>query len=822
MKQHLLIWSLFLGALAGLSLMPEDPLPALIQKMQKWKDQYPQEKVFLVIDRGTYTIGETVWVKAFCTLEGQPSFLSKILYVDLVNNQTGQIVEKKMLKLDAKGASETALDINKDWLTGNYTLRAYTLWMKNFPQFIFQKSIFLYGKDFRKTSPTPSNNLVQLQFFPEGGELVAGVTNYLAFQATDRNGLPVAIQGSIQSGKQTIPFQSLHNGMGVIEFEPEAGASYTTQANVPIQKVSFPPIKNEGIALHVNNNSPNRATVLVQRADQAKEKYGKLFVIAQMNGKPVLTAKLNLDEDQNSFLIPKKDLPAGIVQVTIFAEDGKPLAERIFFVHNYSVLTPELSLDTLQKGARQKNHWTYQWSSTSPASLVAFVQDPGLASPVGVDDHLLSSLLLTSEIRGYVHQPGYYFAGKDTARANRLDLVMLTNGWRRFNWNALRNQDTVLLKYPVESSIQISGNMKKSEKGATVTNGKVGFIIKTEDSTTILSDAQLTDKGEFMVSGLDFNKSAKINFLGTENKRVDLPVNVTLYPSYIDSLRQVYPYQPLVNLDTFNLKTGNSSMANYLRGSIEKVDSFGKEYLANVTVTAKKKSPQDSLNAAYATGQFENVGSIIDPGKFPAYQSVWQIVQASVPGINVQGDMNNPNVYFNRFSGNDVFTSMSTGNTEAQAAMPGTDGGILYILNELPVSKEIINTLMPVDIALIKAVRGPEGFVLGASEGALIFYTKKGTERRTAIYDKDFATLNRMGYDIPRVFYQPDYTRFPQLQKAVPDTRATLYWDSNPKAEKDSRYHIRFHNNDQAKSYKLVIQGLDANGQIILLEKEVQ
>jgi hypothetical protein len=399
---------------------------------------------------------------------------------------------------------------------------------------------------------------------------------------------------------------------------------------------------------------------------------------------------------------------------------------------------------------------------------------------------------------------------------------MLTNGWRRFNWNALRNQDTVLLKYPVESSIQISGNMKKSEKGATVTNGKVGFIIKTEDSTTILSDAQLTDKGEFMVSGLDFNKSAKINFLGTENKRVDLPVNVTLYPSYIDSLRQVYPYQPLVNLDTFNLKTGNSSMANYLRGSIEKVDSFGKEYLANVTVTAKKKSPQDSLNAAYATGQFENVGSIIDPGKFPAYQSVWQIVQASVPGINVQGDMNNPNVYFNRFSGNDVFTSMSTGNTEAQAAMPGTDGGILYILNELPVSKEIINTLMPVDIALIKAVRGPEGFVLGASEGALIFYTKKGTERRTAIYDKDFATLNRMGYDIPRVFYQPDYTRFPQLQKAVPDTRATLYWDSNPKAEKDSRYHIRFHNNDQAKSYKLVIQGLDANGQIILLEKEVQ
>lgn len=820
MKHPLWLLPLLLSSFLALNNLPEDPLPVLIKKMQVWKEQYPQEKVFLHADRGSYSIGESIWLKAWCTLDGQPSFLSKILYVDLVNNQNGEVVSKKMLRLDQLGSAHAVLDINKDWNSGNYTLRAYTLWMQNFPAFIHQKSIYIYGKDFRKTN-SPIPNTIHLQFFPEGGELITGVTNYLAFKATNNQGLPVPFNGTLQNGSQSIPLVALHDGMGVVEFEPTS-APLTLQSKFQTAKLEMPKVQTEGIALHVNNSSPTRATIMVQRSEQNKEKFSRLYVIAQMQGKPILTAKLNLDEDQNSFLLPKKDLPAGIVQITVFAENGMPLAERLLFIHNFSIVKPVLTLDTLQTGARKLNHWTFQLPSPQSYSLSTLVSEAAMSSRIGIDENILTSLLLTSDIKGYVHQPGYYFSSKDTAVTNRLDLVMLTHGWRRFDWNALRNNDTVVLKYPVESSIQIVGKMNKTEKGAVVKDGKVGFIIKTEDSTTILSEAKLTDKGEFMVNGLDYNKSATVHYLGTENKRADVPVNVKLYPSFIDSLQKVFPYQPLVNLDTFNIKSGSDPLAQYLRASIEKVDTFGKEYLANVTVTAKKRSPQDSLNAAYATGQFENVGMIIDPGKFPQYQTVWQVVQASVPGINVQGDPFNPNVFFNRYAGNDVFSSMSADNPEAQAAMPGTAGGILYILNELPVSKDIINTLMPEDVALIKAVRGPEGFVLGASEGALIFYTKKGAARRTAIYDKDFASLNRMGYDIPRIFYQPDYTQFPGLNKAAPDNRNTLYWEGKPTPKVDGKYHIRFHNNDQAKSFKLVVQGIDTNGQIIWLEQVVQ
>ncbi|HEX6915818.1 MAG TPA: MG2 domain-containing protein, partial [Chitinophagaceae bacterium] len=111
-------------------------------------EEFPQEKVFVQTDRSWYVGGETIWMKAWCTLDGSPSFLSRILYVDIVNAD-GAVIGKKMYKLDSMASTPADFVIPYDLKSGNYRINAYTLWMLNFPDYVFSKDVFIYGSDYR-------------------------------------------------------------------------------------------------------------------------------------------------------------------------------------------------------------------------------------------------------------------------------------------------------------------------------------------------------------------------------------------------------------------------------------------------------------------------------------------------------------------------------------------------------------------------------------------------------------------------------------------------------------------------------------------------
>jgi hypothetical protein len=801
------------------------------QGLVKFHENYPQEKVYLQTDRNYYAVGETIWMKAWVTLDGKPSYLSRILYVDLINSD-GFVADKRMYKLDSSGAISFDMQLKSELITGNYTIRAYTLWMLNFPEFVFNSELYILGVDRKVTSGAKVTQQLNLQLFPEGGELVNDLESVVAFKAYDSYGNPVAITGNVTdaSGKNVATINTDHDGMGVFRITPVAGQTYTASATAAggrTAKVKLPAAKAEGIVMRINNNAAARLTVILQRKTAQESLYNRLLIVAQMHNTTVFQGEVNFAEGASAASIPKKALPPGIIQVTIFDSLGNPLTERLAFVKNTNAISPELVKETVSLTAKAKNMVSIDLKDVRKPNLSVCVTDvstDNLSDPVNI----IASSLLSSDLRGIINDPNYYFKGNDTSTNKHLDILMMTHGWRRFVWKDMLAGNLPTLRFPVESNLSIRGKVTRPGNNTRITEGHVNMILKAQDSTSLMSEAKITDKGEFMVDDLFFRKEATLSYQAINDKKQMAATEVTLYPNYIDSLKKTTtPYTGFFNYDPVK---GNDKLNETLLAAVHAVDTFlrGPEYLTAVTVKARKLSPADSLNNAYTAGLFMFGGRRVDPGK-TGYFSLWQLVR-TVPGFVVEGDMKSPTVSLSRTAGLGVFSN-NGGSANGDATFAGADGGapeagsldyvqngIAFFLNEIPVSRDVLDNLSMADVAFIKTYVGAESFAIGPYNGVVSVYTHKGASISRNILDKSFARTTVSGYSPTREFFSPDYSLNPALQ-STPDNRITLLWNPHATTDKQGKLNIKFFNNDKSKKVKVLIQGLDADGRFVYREQ---
>jgi hypothetical protein len=785
--------------------------------LDAWRNDYPQEKVFLQTDKSYYNTGDIIWIKAWCATTEGPTYLSKIIYIDLVDEK-GNVRLKKMYQLDSLGATAADFEIPANLPAGNYSLNGYTLWMLNFPEFISQKNVYIYssGNTHNLNLNQLKRNKLLIEFFPEGGHLIAGNENRIAFKATDNYGSPVTCKGHISdnSGKKIIDFETEHDGMGSFEFMVEPGKKYTAVVEAANAALNYllPEPREEGISLKVTGN-PGRIFALIHRGEKNKEAYSKLTVVAQLNYTVVHTSILDIDQGQTAVSISKKNLPPGIMQITVFDENKRPLAERIVFVENYQLVSPDIKMELTNFSAKGKNRLNFSLDSVSASSVSCLIT--AYDSSLNYQENIASYLLLGSEIKGNINRPSYYLKDKSATTLKHLDLLLMTQGWRRYRWEKLIAGEKIPLKYAVESAISFRGTVFKSDRKDPVTEGKVSFIIHGIDSTSILAEAGLTDKGEFLLSDINYKKKAEVAYMGTNNKKENFIVDVKMTPNYIDSLSKS-AFTPSLNLDTLSRAGQHSQLLAYLKAGANDSSQF--KVLTGVTVRARKMDRLDSLNSEYATGVFQ-MGKSVDPSAFPQYSSVWQMLLAAVPGITIEGNPFDPMVSFNRFGGQRIVSPVDvtseTGGTDISVPSVVEETGIAYFLNEVNVSKDVINTLAVDDIAFIKVLKN-EAAALGASQGAIAFYTKTGTNISARPYDKSYTRQNFEGYAIHKEFFSPDYSQ--HATKSGDDNRFTLFWSGSIRPAKDGKYRFEFYNNDTNKKFYCLIQGIDADGQLILKE----
>ncbi|MEO8819202.1 MAG: hypothetical protein ABI267_01635 [Ginsengibacter sp.] len=793
--------------------------------LKKLNTDYPQEKLYLQFDRSLYNPGETIWFKAYLFSGSFPSMISKTLYVELTDSK-GKILQQISAPVFISGASGS-LEIPPDF-SGNVFVRAYTKWMLNFDSsFLYTKSFLvttaqksvekLHKSSAQKIHPVAARFLPpELKFFPEGGNLILGIESRVAFNATDQNGMPVKISGEIldNEGKKITSFFCVHAGMGSFLLRPEKNQQYNAawkDGQGEIHETLLPSAKQNGIVLEVHNLKNQIGFTVKRRQDS--DLYSYVSVVAQMNQQLIYKATIDLSKtDSVTGTIPIENFPAGIVQITVFTPHEEPLAERIVFANpdGYS-FKANLNLTTANLQHRGKNVITIDVPDTILSNLSVAVTDADL-NPGTEEDNIYSHLLLTSDIKGYVYHPAYYFSSNADSVAQYLDLVMMTNGWRRFKWEKVLAGDFPALNYLPANYLSVNGQVKGLNK-RVLPDKQINGILELKNNKKEFLNIPVSDDGKFNFSGMIFYDSAKLYYQFNKDKKNKLTSRATL------DIKENLLDAPL------HLQPANDGLSNFFkpdsitltenkqihRDQINELENRKLQTLKTVVVDKKIKTKKDLMDDEYTSGMFSNGSAynsrIILPDDDPAFHNSINLLyylQSRIPGLQV-----NPNATVNAITWRGSVTSlfvdeMSQRTLDINTAKIEEDAS--YILS-LPMS----------EIAMVKIFDPPFMGAWGAGPGgAIAVYTKKAGSDNQKV--KGLGYVDMIGYSPVREFYSPDYSV--PAKADVGDYRTTLLW--TPFILTDKNHYsvtLSFYNNDITKKIKIVIEGCNEDGKLTRIEK---
>ncbi|HKH61505.1 MAG TPA: hypothetical protein VKA49_11775 [Flavitalea sp.] len=765
--------------------------------LNKLDTEYPQEKLYVQFDKNFYSPGETIWFKAYLFAANTPSLISKTLYAELLDDQ-GKVLQRKTAPVVLSGAA-AAFDLPVNTNTSIVFVRVYTRWMLNFDSsFLFLKALPIVAAQKETPKASKAQPVWYLQFFPEGGDLIQGIESRVAFKATDHRGLPIPVAGDIvdSKGKKIAAFSSVHNGMGYLRLQPEGNEQYKARWKDPsgaAKETNLPTAKQKGLVLEVIN-----AGKKIQFALKRSENIGQsdVHVVAQMHQQLLYRAKAKLANNPvTSGAIPVEGLPTGIVQVTVFSEDEKPLAERIVFVNqqqHYFITDLNAPLKKLEK--RQKNVIQIDVPDTIVCNLAVSVTDADLNVPQKGEDDIFSHILLTSDIKGYVHQPGYYFSSEADSVAAHLDLVMMTNGWRRFKWEEVLAGRWPTVHEKPDGYLGIQGKISGVNK-SLLSQKEVMGILQTKNGAKQFLTIPIEPDGSFFVQDILFFDTAKIyyQFNNDKDKVLSSRANFDIRNTFINQSLKLPPDKEwLARLEKDSVNSLKSrTIAQKVIDGQKKVQT-----LATVEVTAQAKSKKQKMDEEYTSGLFTGDGTTFitedDPFAVSAL-SVFQYLQGKVAGLQITSGAGTPTLSWRG----------------------GTPD--LY-LDQMQMDASTLQGIPMSDVAMVKVFRPPFfGGFGGGSGGAIAVYTKKGTSGNQNVKGLDAVTIH--GYSEMREFYSPDYSR-PDDAHSADDFRTTLYWNPFVYTDRDHRRLVlSFHNNDITKRIRVVVEGFNVEGKLTRIEK---
>lgn len=783
--------------------------------LSKLNEEYYQEKIYVHFDRSLYAPGETIWFKAYLFTGTVVPAASKTMYAELLD-ENGKVLQRKTAPVILSSIA-SSFDLPDNLTGGTVYVRAYTRWMLNFDSsFLFSKAIpVLSSKQAESKSVSPPSKINTtltksspsffLQFFPEGGDLAEEVESRVAFKATNGSGLPANINGNIFDSKKNkiTSFATAHDGMGVLKLLPKAAEKYTAvwkdQFGATHETV-LPAAKPNSIVLEVNN-FPDAIEFKIKRPPDGSPTIPSVYVVAHINQQLVYRAKANFSKTNSpSGVIPTGNFPSGIVQVTMFTPEEKPIAERIIFINpTASTFITDLNAALKDLNKRKKNVIQVDVPDSILTNLSIAVTDAEL-DPVQQAENIYSAVFLTSDIKGYVHNPAYYFSSEADSVINHLDLVMMTHGWRRFNWEAVLSGNFPQIKYKPENYLSIEGRMYGVNK-TLMTNREINSIIQLKSGNNQYMNAAIQPDGKFFFPDLVFYDTAKFFYQlnNDKNKSVTSRASFEIKNNFLkDALR----FRPDSSILLSIPKPDNTVFIKNREIYQEqlKLDELNKvKVLQSVVITTKKKTIQEIVDQEYSSGMFSGGNATVilpdDNPSFAASRNVFEYLQSRMAGLQIS------------FNGSDYVISWRGSPTST-------------FLNEMTVEPSVIQNIPMSDVAMVKIFPPPFfGAFGGGSGGAIAVYQKKGASAAEAIKGLDYVNIN--GYSPIKEFYSPDYSK--PDEKGETDIRKTLYWNPFVITEKKNRrILLTFYNNDITKKIKIIIEGFNEEGKITRAEKVLQ
>jgi TonB-dependent SusC/RagA subfamily outer membrane receptor len=817
----------------------EDAFPQKISKaFEVYKTTRSGEKIYIHLDKSIYHYSDDIWFKIYLTdgLTNLPDTLSHIAYVELIN-ESGSIISSKKVKIE-NGVGNGDFSLSKDFIEGTYKVRSYTNYLRNFgDEFYYHRDITILNGNLENqnqikntgTKEKTSSSLVKiskpfyLDFFPEGGDMVVEVTNPVGFKATNLQGKGIDIAGKIVNTKDEVitTFESYKFGIGSFFFRPIIGEKYRAVVNYENNEWTFdlPKSLTSGYTMRVNNITDGVIKILLKT--NIPGGLEDCTLVGQMRGKMIL-AKDNIksNKDEAMIMLSSKELPAGILNLTLFGKNNEPYCERLVFVQSFlNIPRLEVTTDKTNYKTRDKvevlitpdknNERFYINSSISVTNSKVLGMEKSYA------DNIVSNLLLTSDLKGNIENPGYYFSEDENKneRKRALDNVMITHGWRRFSWKDVFSENQPTLKYTPEKGFNISGQIvSANRKQDPITSGFVSLALKSKNGISF-NQEDTDENGYFKFSYLNIPDSTQVLLTAFENKVKEGRKDSVKMNNKVRILldKKVDPIVQNKKIEIFEERISSNADTTYFN-TLDKISAaydFKNTILLNeVTIESRLQNKDDPFRASSKLYNEPDSRVILD--SIPGAQSainIFDLLRGRVPGLRVVGNVGDQQVVMRGIS------------SFGGSSVP------LYLLNGIPVDSSVAFDILPIDIAYIDILKGTRAAIYGAkgANGVIAIYTRVKDEVKK-LDDIDYenrGVLNYVynGYNKIREFYSPKYdVDKPEFIK--PDYRTTLYW--NPKIEINQQGQTKlvfFTNDNNNSTFKIEIEGLTDNGMPIQLEK---
>ncbi len=846
-------------------LTPEQRLGLFVKNVNVFNKTYPQEKVYLHFDNTGYFIGENMWFKAYVVAGPmhKPSPLSKVLYVELLSPE-GRIVQSCKLKV-TKGHAEGRFQLAHLLHAGYYEVRAYTRMMLNWDEGgIFSRVFPIFDKakttqDFispKMTLLTRGQKIpeerqkadfkvgkMNMMFFPEGGSLVAGLKQTVAFKVFTKEGQGQSIAGKItdKDGNTYATFKSEHNGMGTFSITAYEDSRYKAEFTVDGKEYSFklPEAVTYGYSLGITDQD-SVYRILIQRSVPDEEVVG----MAVSNGGSVfLFEKPEFEDNQFSMLVEKDALKDGVNQFVLFGQDGSPLAQRMVFRKPKATasLTAKFDKKTYKPFEKVTMDFELKDADGSPVetNFSLAVRDMDTNLPGSHTGNMLSNMLLSSDLRGFIEGIDWYFEADDKEHDRALDNLMLTQGWYRYNWRQMAHPEDFKIDHYIEEGLMIGGTLSSYYRHKSKAGSQITVILYDTIKGGMLKGRATADSlGHFAFLSEDFYGRWQM-YINTKEKNKRKEIDVHLDRQFTPDSRAYEPLDTWMYVRDERRETKDES-GNEIQGpDRRKLDKYKYENLIPETVitTGKRwmegrpiktatilydleeeRTREDDTGELYLESLFDYMErnnkyftyELDSNGTHKCYyksrEVMWIIDNKDYSLVDVErinakdieailiNDKYGAALRYSRPFGLDSINS-TAGNGDKPSNAPGNDGEA----SGSSISSEAADFNEQMD---------------SMSRNVLIFLyldpkaknDRKG-ERNTLV----------QGYTKYVDFYSPDYEDL--VMPDEKDFRRTLYWNPNIKTDAGGKAKAVFYNNGQCTDMEMEATTVCPSGNVAVTKE---
>ena len=751
---------------------------------------YAPEKVFVHLDRTYFAVGETIWMKGYVESAVPVPDTSRFLYVELMDGQKGEAKLRTKIRLGEDGFAGH-MDLPEDLPGGRYTLRAYTRWQLNWPEErMFHTSVDIYDGSDPQAALHDAED-IDVSFYPEGGRYFNGTFASIGFKAMAPDGRSVDWEGALYDDTGTLicDCHTEHAGMGLLGFTPQDGRHYRLVSKDGGQSWLLPDAASAGATLQVRRMGNHFVVQVINRTG------GRLFLQMSKEGSRVVLSEI---EKADQILRVPATVP-GLQKFLLVNDKGTLLAERAVY-GEYTAASAQISIVCDAPAYTPKEKWNVRLHL--PEEVAADVADVSVSvvrrafRNYQQEGNLLSYMLLSSELRGHIEEPEYYFNPEIpvSTRQNHLDLLLMIQGWTYYD-------DTEIVSeafFPKETMQALRGEVrsvfKAQPKRFTLT------LMAPERGQIQITEV---DKGsQFVVDSLDFPDS-------------------TLFIVIVDKVRGTKSYYPVMEEDFAPIVLQDRATR-----------STGKK-----KAMAQDISPS-SVQDPDADPVFQQADVLRDTIQTAVIQAVAPRIQSpfgysELPNIKEQKDfvsygnhnlldyilMNNVNL---RYNGEEVVNLKTAYVSEVVPSEKVEDETspkyqtVSLFVNGRRMPWDIAETIMMGDVQRLSVTTymSSDAFLARTYGGIVLVELVEGGRLSSIDKQTNAIVVRPLGYQLPKEFYNPVYER--RRSYTVPDRRNTVYWNPSVRITADKPAILQLMTEDRADGpYLIRIEGRTSDGRWI-------